>query len=86
MRYTEEANLLTLAAEMSSHTGWSESTLGNKALKRGAFFQELRGGRSTTIRTYYRLLHWFSDNWPIDLEWPEGISRPEQESTHEAAQ
>ncbi len=28
------------------------------------------------VRTKVRILQWFSDHWPADLEWPPDISRP----------
>ena len=41
------------------------------------FFKRLRSGMGCTIKTYNRVLQWFSNQWPGGLPWPEDIPRPE---------
>ena len=36
----------------------------------------LRRGHTITLRRVARVLQWFSDHWPADLEWPSDIPRP----------
>ena len=52
------------------------STLGTYAAGHGEFFKRFTQGR-VTIRRAEAILQWFSDNWPGDLEWPQGVPRPE---------
>jgi hypothetical protein len=49
----------------------------------GKFFDRVAAGGGFTARTYERSLRWFSDHWPNDTPWPEGISRP---TPHEMAE
>ncbi|WP_146193168.1 hypothetical protein [Maritimibacter sp. 55A14] len=49
-------------------------------------FQRLRDGHGTTIRTYNKVLQWFSDHWPEDLDWPSDIPRPRKSKKKEQFQ
>lgn len=69
-------DLLTLAETLSGHRNWSLSTVAVYAANDGKFFQRISCGGSCTLRTASKVLSWFSDNWPDDLEWPQGIERP----------
>lgn len=69
-------NLLALANLICVHNGWKLSTLSRYAGNDGKFFKGLEDGKSCTLRTASKLLSWFSDNWPEELEWPSEISRP----------
>ena len=40
------------------------------------FFTRLHDGMGCTVKTYSRVLQWFSDHWPPDLAWPTSIPRP----------
>jgi hypothetical protein len=42
----------------------------------GSFFKRLKDGSTCTLKTFRKSIQWFSDHWPEDLEWPEGIPRP----------
>jgi hypothetical protein len=69
-------NILDLAGALGAHLNHSRKTISLRAAKRGGFFDELAAGANITIRRRDAILQWFSDHWPEDLEWPEGIPRP----------
>ncbi|MCT4576849.1 hypothetical protein [Donghicola sp.] len=69
-------DLITLANMLSKHRELSLSTVSVYAANDGKFFNRLQEGGSCTFRTAARLMNWFSENWPSDLDWPEGIERP----------
>ena len=52
------------------------STVGQRCMGHGHFFERVREGR-VTIRRADRAIQWFSDHWPSDLDWPADIVRPE---------
>lgn len=68
--------LVTLAEIYAAHRGLSLSTVSTYAAGDGKFFPALRGSAGCTLRRAARVLEWFSDNWPSDLEWPHDIPRP----------
>jgi len=70
--YTEERTLLTLVSRLAPHIGRSEATISNWCTSHGRLFERLRSGKGMNVRTYRDVLKWFSENWPEDLEWPEG--------------
>ncbi|PKP85846.1 MAG: hypothetical protein CVT80_00480 [Alphaproteobacteria bacterium HGW-Alphaproteobacteria-2] len=69
-------DLIVLASRYAEQVGRSEATVSNWIVGHARLFERLRGGKGTTIRTYHRVLQWFSDHWPADLPWPSGIPRP----------
>ncbi len=73
----ETENLMTLGRLYSANKKQSLRTLATKAANGGAFFDRLAKGKTITVRKYYNLIQWFSDNWPADLDWPKDIERPE---------
>lgn len=69
--------LLTLADSLAAHLGVTHFAISMRALRKGDFFKKLRQpDAGCHIRTAERLMRWFSDNWPSDLEWPRDIPRP----------
>lgn len=71
--------LITLAEEMAAHLGVSHYAISMRALGKGDFFKNMKEkGWDCRTRTASRLMSWFSDNWPEDLDWPSGIQRPIQ--------
>lgn len=77
-------DLLTLAQAISGHQNWSLSTVSIYAANDGKFFKRIAEGGGCTLRTAQRVLSWFADQWPADLEWPHDIPRPPK-SKKEAA-
>ena len=72
----EHLDRLAHAIETNGVT--SHWQLGVQAAGSAKFFHDLRTGRrrTCTLGTYERVVQWFSDYWPDDLEWPADIPRP----------
>jgi hypothetical protein len=76
-------NIFFLAEAFAEATNRAVSTISRLATGSGQTVANLKlvddagqpKHRITTDRAF-RALSWFSDNWPDDLEWPEGIERP----------
>lgn len=77
-------HLISLCDAYAAHTNLSRWRVSFLARGDGMFFKRLAEGSSCTLRTATRVIQWFSDNWPSDLEWPRSIPRPEK-SKKEAA-
>jgi hypothetical protein len=78
--YMTHAQLVTLASLYAAHRDVSIYTLGVYITGNSHFFERLREGKTCTIKSAWLVLHWFSDRWPDDLEWPEGLVRPAPEA------
>ena len=68
-----------LASAYEAATGMSRSAIGLKALKDNTFFVRLGAGGGFNIRTYDRLVGWFSAEWPAGVLWPDGVEHPSDE-------
>lgn len=66
----------TLRDAYCAHAGLKPSTVGAYAVNDGKFFQRIEGGGGCTVATAEKVGHWFSENWPVDLQWPRSIPRP----------
>lgn len=75
---TQRTALITLAETMAAHHGVTHFAISMRALGKGDFFKKLMAGGDCRTATAARVLAWFSDNWPADLEWPRDIPRPAQ--------
>lgn len=71
-------DIIKQAEVYSAHTGRSLSTVSSYAVRDGKFFERLKNGGGCTLKTASKLIGWFDENWPEDLEWPKSISRPAQ--------
>lgn len=69
-------HLVHLLDAYTAHTNLKPSTVGVYTVNDGAFFPRLKGGGDCGTRTFHRVLVWFDQNWPEDLEWPREIERP----------
>ena len=76
--------LVTLAEAFREHRGIALSTVSTWIVNDGKRLPHLRDGGGCTIKTYTHCMTWFSDHWPLDLEWPAHIPRPPK-SKKEAA-
>jgi hypothetical protein len=75
-------NLLKCASAYADEREISLSTLGRLAAGDWRFFDNLnKDDKTFTARKYDEVVRWFSDNWPDDLSWPDGISRSPTECT-----
>ena len=71
--------LVNLAEVYGAHRGLKLSTVSTYAAEDGKFFGGLKAGTAgCTLRRAANVVCWFSDNWPVDLEWPADIARPPQ--------
>lgn len=68
--------LTHLCDTYSAHVARSQFTIAARAGVHSHFFSRLRKGAGCRVDTFNRVLGWFSDNWPADLEWPRHIPRP----------
>ncbi len=68
--------LLRLCDRYAQAGKLSEATIATYAAGAGGFFQRIRKGHDVTTRRAVRVAQWFSDHWPLDLEWPSDIPRP----------
>jgi hypothetical protein len=70
-------SITLLATAYIAHTGLKESTVSSYALNDGKRLGMYREGTAdiTTSRCA-RVIRWFDENWPSDLEWPEQVVRP----------
>lgn len=69
-------DLIALSDLFGSHAHISHWRVFYRVTGNGQFFNGLRQGRSCTLKTASKVVQWFSDHWPEDLEWPEDIPRP----------
>ena len=81
---TQRNNIITLVEALSTHLGVTHFAISMRVFGKGDFFKNMiERGYDCRTRTSERLMFWFSDNWPDDLDWPDHIDRPTQ--TSEAA-
>ncbi len=73
----DTVSLLALCSAYCAATGRSESRVSDLATGNPYFFKRLRAEMGCTVKTYGRVVHWFSDHWPPSVEWPSDIPRPE---------
>lgn len=73
-------HLVHLLDAYAAHTSRKPSTVGVYAVNDGAFFPRLQNGGDCGTRTFHRVLSWFDQNWPEDLEWPREIERPSRKA------
>lgn len=69
-----KSNLIVCFEAFTAKTKRSPSTVAQAAAGDWRFFDRLKTG-SFTARKYDLIMSWFSENWPDDLEWPEGVAR-----------
>ena len=68
--------LLKLAKAYAAHKSLMLATVSSYAANDGKLFLRMEAGADCTTRRAAKLADWFSENWPPDLEWPAGITRP----------
>lgn len=65
-----------LCVSMARHVGRAETTVIRWASGSGDTLKRLRGGKPFTDVRMVKIIQWFSDHWPNDLEWPGKFPRP----------
>jgi len=74
---TQITNILRLADEFGKHLNITHWAVSMRLSGKGNFLDKLMNGGDTHTKTADRVLRWFSDNWPADLEWPADVPRPQ---------
>ena len=68
--------LFELTEAYCAKTGLSEARVSTLVLKGGSRLKQLREGKDIGVRILDRAIQWFSDHWPENGVWPEGVDRP----------
>lgn len=68
--------IIRLADSIGAYHGWTRSTVSTYAAGPGDALERLARGCTITVRRATRIIQWFSDHWPLDLDWPSDIPRP----------
>lgn len=72
-----KSNLRQCAEAYATARGIGIPTVGRLAAGDWRFFDRVDDDEKTfTARKYDEVIGWFSVNWPDQMEWPPGISRP----------
>lgn len=76
MEETLRLHLLELANRYCAATSTKLGPLGKRALNDNTLFVRLAAKEvGFNVRTYDRLIAWFSENWPEGAEWPAEVER-----------
>lgn len=70
------AELLLLARAYANAHSVSFTTISSRVFNDGKKLDAIAGGADLYSSRLNRAIQWFSDNWPADLPWPEGLTRP----------
>ena len=70
--------ILTLAGSYSRARQIAPSTLSHRACGSSTWLDRCTTG-NVTIRSAVGFVQWLSNNWPVGLEWPPGVDRPDPE-------
>lgn len=76
--------LITLAETLAAHQGVTHFAISMRALGKGDFFKKLMAGGDCRTATAARVLAWFDQGWPGDLEWPRDVPRPPKQKKEAA--
>lgn len=79
-------NLLRCAKTYAEARKLKLPTLARLAAGDWRFFSNLEADDKTfTARKYDEVIQWFSDNWPVDADWPAELTRPPASERAESA-
>ena len=78
MRNNQITEILNLAHRYARARRIAPSTLSRRANRSSTWLDRCATG-NVTIRSAIAFVQWLSNNWPLGLEWPSGIDRPEPE-------
>lgn len=71
-----ENQILMLARRYAQRRNITLSSVSTYACGDGSIFEKLSQGKSITAVRARKVINWFSENWPADLAWPDGVERP----------
>ena len=77
-RIHQICEVLTLAECYARARQIAPSTLSHRARRSSTWLDRCATG-NVTVRSVIGFVQWLSNNWPVGLEWPAGIDRPEPE-------
>ena len=77
-RIHQICEILTLAECYARARQIAPSTLSHRAKRSSTWLERCATG-NVALRSAIGFVQWLSNNWPIGLEWPAGIERPEPE-------
>ncbi len=78
MEETLRKQLLDLCHRHGEASNLTPGVLGKASLRDHTFFRRIEQGENFTVKTFDKVVQWFSDHWPEDATWPSDIPRPEQ--------
>ncbi|MGV1768765.1 hypothetical protein ACQZ6B_01185 [Agrobacterium vitis] len=84
---TLREKLILISDTYAASRGVGRQRISTLVLNRGSTLDAIADGRAdVTTVTFERAMQWFSDRWPADLVWPDGVSRPDRIAIPEAAE
>lgn len=75
MEHELRSTLLELAERYAQATGRSMRTIGKLSMNDNTFFSRIERGDGFNVKTYDRMVEWFSANWPDSAAWPKSVRR-----------
>lgn len=70
------AELLMLARAYAAEQDINFKTVSSRVFNDGKKLDAIAAGGDLYSARLNKAVRWFSDHWPSDLPWPEGIARP----------
>lgn len=71
------AHLISLGTAYGQAKNLGLATIGRLCAADGRFFSRIDDGKTFTVKKYDEVVAWFDTNWPQEVAWPAGITRPE---------
>lgn len=68
-------HLTKLASAYAAYADRSLLTVAKRVGVHNKTFVLLGQGRGCHFDTFSQAMHWFDQNWPADLEWPQDVPR-----------
>lgn len=69
-------HLLRLSDIYSAALGVAEKTTSYRVFGDSKKFAALRSGSDIGVARFNQAFGWFSNNWPANAQWPQGVYRP----------
>lgn len=82
---TLREQLLELSVRYGEAAKLSASRVSTIIFNDGKTLARVANGGDVTTASFERALVWFSDHWPVDVRWPETVSRPQFASARDVA-
>ncbi|WP_233713849.1 hypothetical protein [Aquamicrobium zhengzhouense] len=74
------SHLLRLVDAYAAATRLPDVTISHRLFGDSKKLAALRAGADITVTRFNGAVRWFSANWPLDVEWPDCVERPELEA------